>query len=632
MHVIGTAGHVDHGKSTLVAALTGIHPDRLKEEREREMTIDLGFAWMQLPGGIEVGIVDVPGHRDFIENMLAGVGGIDAVLFVIAADEGVMPQTREHLTILDILQIKRGVVALTKTDLIEDDGWLALVEDDIRQILAHTCLADAPIIQVSARSGAGLDELKQALANCLQSTPSKPDLGRPRLPIDRIFTIAGFGTVVTGTLQDGSLHIGDEIEILPPGIRGRIRGLQTHKRKENLALPGGRTAVNISGVDMTQIRRGDVLSLPGQYSATQRVDAFARVTEGVFAPLRHNMEVKFFSNAAEVVARVRVLGGEQIDAGEEGWLQLELREPVVLVRGDHFILRRPSPGETLGGGQVLDAHPSRRHKRFSSDVIQRLATLRRADPRELLLQTIAAARFVSFADAIQMARIEAGEAQTALQALLQAGSVLYVEDGQKDSTSHLMAARHIVMLEKARLVEMVEQFHQQYPLRNGIPWDMLKNRAGLPPRVFPILIHQLIEEGRLRENLRILAIPEHAIRFTSQQEQLIHQSLLAFHASLYTPPSVKECIQRLGDDLYQALIETGRLVQVSDDVVFLSETFQEMLDRVTIIIQDKGAITVAEFRDSFNTSRKYALAFLEYLDRTGITVREGDNRRLRSRT
>lgn len=631
MHVIGTAGHVDHGKSTLVAALTGIHPDRLKEEREREMTIDLGFAWMELPGGLEVGIVDVPGHRDFIENMLAGVGGIDAVLFVIAADEGIMPQTREHLTILDILQVKRGVVALTKTDLIEDEDWLVLVEADIHSILARTCLADAPIIRVSARKSAGLEALKRTLANCLQATPSKPDLGRPRLPIDRIFTVPGFGTVVTGTLQDGSLRIGEEVEILPRGMRGRIRGLQTHKRKESLALPGGRTAVNISGVDTAEIRRGDLLALPGQYSATQRLDAAVRVAQGVAAPLLHNTEVKFFSNTAEVLARVRVLGNEQIGAGQEGWLQLELRQPVVLARGDHFILRRPSPGETLGGGQVLDPHPTRRHKRFSAEVIQRLVTLRRADPQELLLQTIAAARFVTFVDAVRTARLNAAEANPALQALLETGRLVYLEDGQKDPSNRLLAARHIVMMEKERLLELVQHYHRQNPLRNGIAWDTLKSRASLAARVFAILVQQAVEEGLLKETQRVVALAQHEIRFSSQQEQLIAQTLLAFASNPYTPPAVKECTQQLGDDLYQALIETGRLVQVSDDVAFLTDTFETMLAEVVKSIQANGAITVAEFRDRFNTSRKYALAFLEYLDRTGVTMRDGDYRRLRSR-
>ncbi|MGH2524796.1 MAG: selenocysteine-specific translation elongation factor, partial [Anaerolineales bacterium] len=304
MHVIGTAGHVDHGKSTLVEALTGINPDRLKEERERQMTIDLGFAWLTLPNGEAVGVIDVPGHRDFIENMLAGVGGIDAVLFVVAADEGVMPQTREHLAILDLLQIQGGVIALTKADLV-DDEWLGLISADLSEAVQGTVLADAPIIPVSARTGVGLRQLEQVLQEVLAARPVRPDLGRPRLPIDRVFSLSGFGTVVTGTLVDGSFAVGDEVEILPPALRGRIRGLQTHKAKLERALPGSRVAINLAGVEVGQLRRGMVATRPGSLRPTSFVDVrFQHLREAEF-PLKHNAEVKFFVGAAEALGTVR---------------------------------------------------------------------------------------------------------------------------------------------------------------------------------------------------------------------------------------------------------------------------------------------------------------------------------------
>ena len=320
MRVIGTAGHVDHGKSTLVEALTGTHPDRLKEEREREMTIDLGFAWFTLPDGEEVGIIDVPGHRDFIENMLAGVGGIDAALFVIAADEGVMPQTREHLAILNLLQIQGGVVALTKIDMVDDVEWLDLIEDDIRRVLLGTILELAPIIRVSGRKKIGISALLTALADCLRDKPTRADYGRPRLPIDRVFSIAGFGTVVTGTLSDGHFQVGDEVEILPHNIKGRVRGLQSHKRKEDAAVPGSRTAVNISGISIEQVQRGDVLTHLRDYRSTSRFDARYRHIIDASTALRHNTEVKLFLGAAEVLARVRLLGCEELNPGETGWI------------------------------------------------------------------------------------------------------------------------------------------------------------------------------------------------------------------------------------------------------------------------------------------------------------------------
>ncbi|MCS7039851.1 MAG: selenocysteine-specific translation elongation factor, partial [Caldilineales bacterium] len=315
MKVIATAGHVDHGKSALVEALTGIHPDRLAEEQARGMTIDLGFAWMDLPTGEAVGIVDVPGHIDFIHNMLAGVGGIDAALFVVAADEGVMPQTREHLDILDLLEVERGVVALTKTDLIDDPDWLALVEEEVRDLLAPTRLAAAPIVPVSAHTGAGLDALRQALATVLAAAPPRPDLGRPRLPIDRVFTIAGFGTVVTGTLVDGSLRLGDEVVIVPGGIPARIRGLQTHKKKREVAVPGSRVAVNLTGVRPDQIERGRVLTYPNLLRETLRVDVRLRVLADAPAPLRHNMVVTFHSAAAETAGRLRLLEADELPPG-----------------------------------------------------------------------------------------------------------------------------------------------------------------------------------------------------------------------------------------------------------------------------------------------------------------------------
>ena len=339
MRVIGTAGHVDHGKSTLIEALTGTHPDRLKEEQAREMTIELGFGWLTLPNGEEVGIVDVPGHRDFIENMLSGIGGIDAALLVIAADEGVMPQTREHLAILDLLQIPVGLIVLTKIDLAPDPTWLDLVEADIQATVAGTVMENAQIIRVSAKTKTGLESLVSSLQSLLQQKPTRLDLNRPRLPIDRVFSMSGFGTIVTGTLLDGQLALGDEVEVLPSGQKGRVRGLQTHKRKEERAIPGSRTAVNISGVDTDTIQRGEVVVHPGQYQATRRVDVRVRLLKDVSSPLKHNSEVKVFVGASEAIASLRLLGTEELHPGEEAWIQLELRDPVVAVRGDRYSRR-----------------------------------------------------------------------------------------------------------------------------------------------------------------------------------------------------------------------------------------------------------------------------------------------------
>lgn len=626
MRVIGTAGHVDHGKSTLIAALTGIHPDRLKEEQAREMTIELGFGWLTLPGGEEVGMIDVPGHRDFIGNMLAGVGGIDAALLVIAADEGVMPQTREHLAILDLLQISKGVIVLSKTDMVDDDGWLALVEEDIRRTLTGTCLEGAPMVRVSARTRTGLDNLLRVLEQVLGETAPRPDWGRPRLPIDRVFTMPGFGTVVTGTLSDGRLSLGDEIEILPSGKRGRIRGLQTHKKKENVAIPGSRTAVNISGIAVEEIARGDVLVTPGHYQPTRRLDARFRLLKDVSAALTHGTEVKVFLGAAEVIATLRLLGVEALHPGEEGWIQLELRDPLVATRGDRYILRRPSPSETLGGGQVVDAHPKQRHKRFDANVLQGLEMLAQGTPAEVLL---VAANRLGAAPAREIAakaQLTSEAAASALRECLENGFLLALEDGEiSPSADVLLISRPLWMALKDSMLATLSNYHKAYPLRRGIPREELKSRLKLPPRLFQAALKRL----NLAEGGNWLALPEHEIRFSAEQETKISALLKKFAAQPYAPPSVKECQAEAGEDVYAALLELGELIPVSAEVVFRKSDYDQMVNAVRGLLMQQGQATAAEVRDLFQTSRKYALALLEHLDSIGITRREGDVRRLR---
>jgi len=621
MRVIGTAGHVDHGKSTLIAAITGINPDRLKEEQVREMTIDLGFAWLTLPGGEEVGIVDVPGHRDFIENMLAGVGGIDAALLVIAADEGVMPQTREHLAILDLLQVNQGIIVLTKMDLVEDVEWLDLLEGDIRNLLRGTVLQDAPIVRVSSRTRAGLPELLQMLDMILHNTAPRSDLGRPRLHVDRVFSIAGFGTVVTGTLTDGHFSTGDEVEILPSGLRGRIRGLQTHKKKEEVAISGSRTAVNISGVDGEQIHRGNVVVHPGQYRPTRRIDVRFRMLAEVSSPLHHHTEAKLFIGTSENVVDVRLLGAEVLNPGEVGWLQLELRDPVVAVRGDRFILRRPSPGETIGGGKVVDTQPKSRHKRFDAGVIQALESIAQGTPAEILLQTAIALGPALSRDVIVRSRLEKDVSVAALQELISSGNLIDL-DGLVIAVSQWSTL-------KESLVAIITAYHQTYSLRRGIPREELKSRLKLSPHIFNLVIHRFAVEGTLIEAPKWIALPNHQVRFSPFQQVKVDKLLAQFAAAPIAPPSVKECQAEVGEDVFNALLEFGDLVAVSEDVVFRKNDFDLIVEKISQLIRQKGKVTLAEVRDLLNTSRRYAQAILEYLDATDVTQREGDFRRLR---
>jgi selenocysteine-specific elongation factor len=621
MRVFGTAGHVDHGKSTLITALSGINPDRLKEEQERLMTIDLGFAWLTLPGSEEIGIVDVPGHRDFIGNMLSGVGGLDAALLVIAADEGVMPQTREHLAILDLLQIRHAIIVLTKIDLVTEPDWLDLIETDVRKMLHGTVLQDAPILRVSSHTRQGLPDLLQTLELLVESVPARPDLGRSRLPIDRVFSILGFGTVVTGTLSDGKLAVGDEVEILPSNLHARIRGLQTHKKKVATAIPGSRVAVNLSGVNVEQVQRGQVLAHPGQYLPTQRLDVKFRLLENVATPMHHHTEVKLFIGASETIANVRLIGAEVLDPGGTGWLQLELHTPVVAVRGDHFILRRPSPSETLGGGTIVDPQPEGRHKRFDGLILKKLENMSQGSPADILMQACLSLGPALVKDTIARSGLEEPAALSAMQELLDSKQIILLED---------------VLIEASRWSSLKESiasslagYHETYPLRRGMPREELKSRLRLSPRLFNLVLHRLASEDALIEGTKWAALPGHIVRFSPFQQVKVDRLLEQFALAPYAPPSVKECEAKVGEDIYSALLDFGSLIAVSNEVVFFRSDYETMVEKTRQFIQQNGKISLGEARDLFNTSRRYVQALLEQLDQAGVTVRSGDFRKLR---
>ncbi len=625
MRVIGTAGHVDHGKSTLVEALTGVHPDRLKEEREREMTIDLGFGWLALPGGEAIGIVDVPGHIDFIENMLAGVGSIDAALFVVAADEGVMPQTREHLAILDLLKVEAGVVALTKTDLV-DGEWLDLVKAEVAETLQGSVLASAPIVPVSARRGEGIPDLLRALEARLAQRPARPDRGRPRLAVDRVFSMAGFGTVVTGTLIDGSLALGDEVEILPRGLRARVRGLQTHKTKIERAVPGSRVAINLSGVEVSEVKRGDVVAAPGWLRSTLLFDAhFEHLSESRSnspRPLKHNTEVKVFHGAAEVAAHVRLIGDEALAPGQAGWAQFALTEPIPIVKGDRFIVRLPSPSITLGGGLVVDAQPGRRHRRFRPEVIARLETLAEGSPAELILQTLDASGPTTLGDLLKRVSLSGDDAQRVPGELEAAGDVLRIGG----VSTGIVASRAGWNALRARITSELAAYHKTTPLRSGMPREELKSRLKLDAKVFNAVVAQAASEGALVESATSLRAPDFTVTFMPAQQKSIDTLLARFRSQPWAAPSVKESEAAVGADVLTALIDLGQLVKLSEDVLLLPETYQAAVRRVAEHLKANRTITVAQARDLFDTSRKYALALMEHLDAKGITKRVGDER------
>ncbi len=630
MKVIATAGHVDHGKSALVQALTGIHPDRLAEERERGMTIDLGFAWMDLPTGEPVGIVDVPGHIDFIKNMLAGVGGIDAALFIVAADEGVMPQTREHLDILDLLEVPRGVVALTKVDLVDDPDWLELVQEEVREVLAPTSLAGAPIVPVSAVTGQGVPDLLTTLAGILHALPARPDLGRPRLPIDRVFTIAGFGTVVTGTLVDGSLRLGDEVLIMPGDLRARVRGLQTHRTKLEVAQLGSRVAVNLSGVHPDQLHRGLVLTYPGVLRGTLRADVRLRALPDAVAVLKHNMAITFHSAAAESPGRLRLLEADELLPGDTAWAQIELHNPLALARGDRFILRRPSPSNTLGGGIIVDATPRRQHRRRSPEVFAHLETLLRGTPADLLEAAISQQGPLPAAQALTAVKLPIDQAKIALQDLLAEGRAYPLDP--TDANGALVTPAGWAAL-RGRLHDTLAGYHQANPLRLGMPREEVKSRlqlkAGWTAKLFNAVVAHALAESVAAETGNFLALPDFRPRFSPAQQAASDTLLSQFRADPFSPPSIKQCLEFVSEDVFNALVEQSILARVAPDVVFDRVTYEILVAGVRQRIQTHGQITVGDLRDHFQTSRKYALALLEHLDQIRVTRREGDERVLR---
>ena len=621
MYVIGTAGHVDHGKSTLVKALTDIDPDRLPEEKEREMTVDLGFAWMELPSGREVSIVDVPGHERFIKNMVAGVGAIDLAMLIVAADESVMPQTREHLAILDILQIRKGMIVITKTDLV-DDELVELVKAEVEDVLEGTSFEGCPMVGVSAYTGEGLDELRAALDQVLDDTEVRRDVGRPRLPIDRCFSISGFGTVVTGTLIDGSLAVGQEVELAGTGRRGRIRGLQSHQSSVEEAQPGVRLAVNLSGLSRSDIERGQVLTPAGWLPTTQRVDARFRMVKNAPHSLRHNEGITFHIFTSESPARVRLLDADRLTPGNEGWVQVLLSDPLPMVKGDFFVIR--SAEDTLGGGQVVDPNPRRRHRRFSTDVVERLMTLDQGTGEDVLLSVADQWGPCGATVLSRRSNLPVDEVLERVGRLEEDGGMVVLGDLATESDAVVYSTQGWNIL-KSKIALALQAHHNQFPLRRGAPAQEIRSRLDVPQPVFLRVLARLTSEGFVAEDRTYLRLPDHEVALTPQMEQQAAAYVKSLQDEPYSPPSD----QRLDPELLTVLVDDGQVVKVNESIVFAASAYRNMSDRVVEHLKSNGSITVAEARTMFNTSRKYILPLLEYLDQQHITRRVGDDRVLR---
>lgn len=621
MLTIGTAGHIDHGKSSLVKALTSIDPDRLPEEKERGMTIDLGFAWLALPSGETAGIVDVPGHKQFVHNVIPGLCGIDAVLLVVAADDGWMPQTEEHLRILDLLGIKHSMVILNKVDLISDPEWLSLVEKDIAAHLSGTTLADSPVMRVSTRSGAGIEELKKAIATLAAKLAPRRDIGKPRLPIDRVFVIKGSGVVVTGTLSQGTLSTGDDVIIMPSGLSAHVRGLESYKKVTRRAEPGSRVAVNLAGVKREDVNRGDIIVSSALYAPLSRnLDVDLKLLPAVDAPLKNMAEVLVYLETRELLARVALIGTKMLKPGESCPAQLRFQEDVAAFIGERFIVRQQSPAKTIGGGVVLDPRASR----FKlAEIPARLALLekqRSLDLDELILSELEKNRFVETknllaASLFPQPEISGHVKQLASQKkLVQAGS--YTVDGGvwRDSSLRLLA-----MLEKELAADK---------LKNGVPQAGLQGALGLPREVFDALVQQMASTGKLARQEDTVFLPQNKPALSKQQEDLRMAVLDLFAKNPSSPPTLKELGIQLptSPPVVYFMIKQGELEELPDGILMEAKHFQGIQEEIIKLLKQNGHIRIQDINARFGFSRKYSVPLLTQLDRLGITRREGDLR------
>jgi len=626
--VVGTAGHIDHGKTALVKALTGIDADRLPEEKRRGITIDLGFAsWFT--DDYQIGFVDVPGHERFIKNMLAGVGGIDLAMLVIAADEGVMPQTREHLAICSLLRIKSGLIALTKTDLVEAD-WLELVREDLATLTRGTFLAGAPIVPVSAKTGQGMDALRATLRDLASTVPSRASDQLARLPIDRVFTIKGFGTVVTGTLMAGRVRVDDRVEVFPGGLQAKVRGLQTHGHAVPESSAGQRTAVNLQGVERAAVERGHVLGLAGTLVPSVLVDGTLELLADAPRPLETRDRVRVHAGTSEIMARVLLLESQELMPGQTAFVRFRLEGPLVALPGDRFVIRSYSPMVTIGGGTLLDIAPPR-FKRKAPALVAHLTLLRDGAPDAVVEEHIRHAGGAGVRVATLSGRVPFGpERLRALLGSLQAAGRVAAVD--RDWFVHPESLSRLRGLALAAL----EQFHRAFPLRPGMSREELRGRAGAADeRVFGHLLETLAAEGVVQTERDKVRLAAHEIRLSAAQQTIVDRVEQEFRTAAAAPPSPEEALTRAGlagdeeHELFQHLVEGRKLVRVKDSLYFHAEALASIEERLVAMLRERKEIGPADIKDLLGISRKYAIPLLEFFDTRRVTARVGERRVLR---
>ncbi|MFZ2448750.1 MAG: selenocysteine-specific translation elongation factor [Syntrophobacteraceae bacterium] len=632
--ILGTAGHIDHGKTSLIRALTGIDTDRLKEEKLRGITIELGFAHMDLPGGERLGIVDVPGHEKFVKHMVAGATGIDLVALVIAADEGIMPQTREHMEICELLRVKKGLVVLTKTDLVEDPDWLEMVRDDIMGFLKGTFLEGCEIVPVSAVTGEGIEDLKKSLARLFGEVESKSADGPFRLPVDRVFTMRGFGTVITGTSISGRLQVGDPVFIYPSELKSKVRGIQVHSLDVQEVLPGQRTAVNLQGMERALIQRGDVLASPGALAASHMIDIQLDLLKSAPRPLKHRAKIRFHTGTAEHLATIILLDREELKAGESTFAQVRLDQPTAALRGDRFVMRSYSPVQTIGGGTILHPLPRKHKGSAKREAAKALENLFKSGDSDIILWHLHDAGWAGLGE--QELRIRTNVAQKFLEKTLQQFTTVkkaIIYDKENRRLIHPEALNEI----KSSIKEILADHHQKFPLKPGMAKEEIPAQLAKPldVKLYNFVLRQLAEADELVQEMEWVRLSSHKVALSKAEEAIREKIEKIVRDAGLQPPFFREIAAGLGGspkqhhEVLEWMLAKGILIKTKDDIYFHAATLNEFQRRLVAWLREHGEISTTQFKEMTQASRKYTIPLLEYFDAQKLTIRVGDVRKLR---
>ena len=629
--ILGTAGHIDHGKTSLIRAMTGIDTDRLKEEKARGITIELGFANMVLPGGQLLGIVDVPGHERFVKNMVAGATGIDLVMMVIAADEGVMPQTREHMEICSLLGIRHGLVALTKKDMV-DEEWLELATDDVTTFTQGTFLEDAPIIPVSSTDGSGLETLAAALEEITAMLPERSDSGFFRLPIDRVFTMKGFGTVITGTLTSGTVTVGDPVMLYPSLETSKVRGIQVHSQSVEQAHAGQRTAINFQGLSKEAANRGDVLAHLGTLQVSYMVDAELHCLASLAKPLKNRVRLRVHTGTSEILGVLILLDREELAPGDTAVVQLRLENPIAVVAQDRFVVRSYSPVRTVGGGTILNPMAPKR-KRLNNEAIGALSRLAAGQPEEVVNQHIrdAGVNGVSFGVLRIMTNLPEKKLSKLLELSLSHQKAILI-----DKEARLYMHQDHVEQVGLQMMEVLAAYHQSHPLKPGISKEELKSKfPRVTIKLFTLKLNQLVRENKVVVDEKVVRLAGHEAALGVDQDELRQKIIAICRTAAFTPPTVKELVKTVQApdktvrELLTYLVEAGELVKIKEDLFYDRGAVDTLRDQLVLFLREKGEISTPEFKNMTGASRKYVIPLIEYFDHQHVTIRIGDIRKLR---